>query len=40
MTMCEHRYEVAVVVANECTLGASLSLGAVVDNIWRWTVML
>ena len=38
--VCEqHRYEVAVVVASECALGVPLSLGAVVNNIWRWTVI-
>jgi len=36
---CEHKYEVAVVVASECALGVPLSLGAVVNNIWRWTVV-
>ena len=40
MTVCEHKYEVAVVVASECALGAPLSLGAVVNKVWRWTVTL
>ena len=38
--VCEHKYEVAVVVASECAVGAPLSLGAVVNNAWRWTVIL
>ena len=38
--VCEHKYEVAVVVASECALGVPLRLGAVANNIWRWTVIL
>ena len=40
MAVCEHKYEVSVVVASECALGVPLSLGAVVGKVWRWTVML
>ena len=36
--VCQHKYEVTAVVASECALGAQLSLGAIVNNIWRWTV--
>ena len=37
---CNHKYELPVVLTTECSHGAPLSLGAVVNDIWRWTVLL
>ena len=37
---CNHKYELAVVLTTECSHGTPLSLGTVVNDIWRWTVLL
>ena len=37
---CNHKYELAVVVTTDCSHGAPLNFGAVVNDIWRWMVFL